>query len=387
MNTYTATYSPEDNKLRLYASGRLDSDLYQESRVCGFKWAPKQDLFYAHWTPKAEDFLLQLVDEIDDEAISLLDRAIDRSDRFSGYSEKRLNEAEQEYSRVQELTDNIPPGQPILIGHHSEKAARKIANKVEKSAEKTTRLWETSKYWEYRANSVIRSANFKDRPDVRARRIKKLEAENRKFKKIVNNSQQLLDMWNNPELDHKMAIKISNYFDHSSFRFTLCEYPRNPPVSQYEGHISLYSALTEGIIDYKQAQDLATKHKPGTIAYYNRLIQHNELRLTYEKTLLENQGQSDLLKPKSRPKQPPLLNYRKPEGIDVENRYYKNEFIHLPQVELTKAEYAKVYKDYKGTSKINGHRVRTVSNSAIGLGGYSMSCVFLTDSKVHPEPE
>jgi len=43
----TATYSPEDNKLRLYASSRLDTATYEGVKAAGFKWAPKQDLFVA----------------------------------------------------------------------------------------------------------------------------------------------------------------------------------------------------------------------------------------------------------------------------------------------------------------------------------------------------
>jgi hypothetical protein len=51
--TYTATYSPEDNQLRLYSSTRLDRDLYARVRGAGFIYAPKQELFVAPmWTPR-----------------------------------------------------------------------------------------------------------------------------------------------------------------------------------------------------------------------------------------------------------------------------------------------------------------------------------------------
>jgi len=49
--TYTATYSPEDNKLRLYSSSRLDAETYARVRGAGFIYAPKQELFVAPmWT-------------------------------------------------------------------------------------------------------------------------------------------------------------------------------------------------------------------------------------------------------------------------------------------------------------------------------------------------
>ena len=66
----TATYSPEDNKLRLYSTSRLDPETYQRVRAAGFIWAPKQDLFVAPmWTPDREDVLLELCGEIGDEEI------------------------------------------------------------------------------------------------------------------------------------------------------------------------------------------------------------------------------------------------------------------------------------------------------------------------------
>ena len=49
--SYTATYSPEDNKLRLYSSSRLDAETYARVRGAGFIYAPKQELFVAPmWT-------------------------------------------------------------------------------------------------------------------------------------------------------------------------------------------------------------------------------------------------------------------------------------------------------------------------------------------------
>jgi hypothetical protein len=57
----TATYSPEDNKLRLYVPPRLPREVYDRVRAAGFIWAPKQELFVAPvWTPEREDLLTEL---------------------------------------------------------------------------------------------------------------------------------------------------------------------------------------------------------------------------------------------------------------------------------------------------------------------------------------
>lgn len=95
MTTFTATYSPDDNKLRLYASQRLDNETFQRVRALGFRWAPRQELFVKPtWSPGAEDLLIELCGEIGDEDSTLTERAEQRAERFEDYSGKRLAEAE-----------------------------------------------------------------------------------------------------------------------------------------------------------------------------------------------------------------------------------------------------------------------------------------------------
>ena len=76
MTTITATYSPEDNKIRLYASSRLDAETYARVKAAGFVWAPKQELFVApKWTPAREDLAMELAGEIEAEEMTLAERA------------------------------------------------------------------------------------------------------------------------------------------------------------------------------------------------------------------------------------------------------------------------------------------------------------------------
>lgn len=388
----TATYSPEDNKLRLYPVTRLDAETYARVNEAGFKWAPKQELFVAPmWTPARENLLLELCGKIGDEDTSLVDRAEERGERFEGYSDKRKADYEQAHKAVKQIADGIPPGQPILVGHHSERRARKDAERIENGMRKAVQMWETSEYWKQRAAGAIRAAKYKERPDVRARRIKKIEADKRKQERCRKEAETFLRMWSNPDAvkardgheitPQERAEYIANY-DHISRSFPLADYPRGLPSSQYEGPMGLWSALTGGIITPEQAQKIAIPTHERTIAACNRWINHYENRLAYEKAMLEDQGASELLKPKARPAQLPLCNYRAAEGIRIENKYHRGEFAVYPQVEMTKAEYAKIHSDYKSTREVErSHRVR------IAMQKMSLVVVFLTDSKEHPKPE
>ena len=109
-----ATYSPEDNKLRLYSSTRLDTETYQRVRATGFIWAPKQELFVAPmWTPTREDLLIELCGEIGDEDTSLVERAEERAERFEEYSDKRAEDADRAHNAIKSITDFIPMDEPI----------------------------------------------------------------------------------------------------------------------------------------------------------------------------------------------------------------------------------------------------------------------------------
>lgn len=289
MNPYTATYSPDDNKLRLYSTSRLDTETYEWVRAAGFIWASKQDCFVAPmWTPAREDVLLELCGEIADNDRSLTERAKERAERFASYSDNRRRDAEQAHAGVKSITSNIPLGQPILVGHHSERRARRDAERIENGMRKAVRMWDTADYWKERAAAALAHARYKELPAVRARRIKGLEAD---LRKQVRNKQDALNFtaaWDKVN-DHEAALAASNR-DFIYRRFTLAEYPRDASVSQYEGEKSLYTALTDGIIHHDQARAIALQAHARTVQWSERWIAHYQNRLVYERAMLTAQG-------------------------------------------------------------------------------------------------
>lgn len=375
---FTATYSPDDNKLRLYASSRLPEELYKRVRAVGFIWAPKQKLFVApRWTPEAEDLLLELAGDIGDEDKSLTERQEERAERFEEYSDKRGADAERAHEAVASIADNIPLGQPILVGHHSERHARRDAERIENGMRKAVKMWETSKYWTQRAEGAIHHALYKQEPEVRARRIKGLEADQRKQQRTRTKFADLLDLYTNPKYAEMMAR------DGRNMRYAV--------LSSFGGGLSYenQTALEKKTLSFDDAIARAIRQCNGVVAHCDRWIAHLNNRLTYERVMLDDQGASDLIAPKARPKQLPLCNYRAPDGLDAPNLYKRGEMEKLPQKEMTSAEYAKIYDDYKGTRVIDrSHRVRVAMIRRTGEAHYVTDrvCVFLTDSKAHKRP-
>jgi hypothetical protein len=284
---YTATYSPEDNKLRLYALSRLPRDLYERVRAAGFKWAPKQELFVAPaWTPEREDLLLELAGEIGDEDTSLVERAEERADRFEDYRDKRAAEADRAHAAVSQLADAIPLGQPILVGHHSERHARRDAEKIEAGMRKAIGLWQTSQYWTDRAAGAIRHAKYKELPAVRYRRIKGLEADRRKQAKSKADAERWLQRWNRDGLTLEQARTLANYGSFTVHRdethphgWSAWDVLR-PDEERYNGCPGW---------TVEQVREAAQRVYAAIIARANRWIEHLDNRLAYERAM---QGES-----------------------------------------------------------------------------------------------
>lgn len=296
----TATYSPEDNKLRFYPFARLSKPDYERARAAGFGWAPKQELFVAPmWTPKREDLLTEWCGEIGDEDKSLVERAEERAERFEDYSESRSDDAERAHSAVASIADGIPLGQPILVGHHSERRARKDAERIESGMRRAVKMWEQSKYWEQRAAGAVRAAKYKELPAVRARRIKGIEADQRKSVKNREECELIINAFTRPDkaLDYQRALCICNDGRVNFSRcYTLAEFPRQLPASQYEGDMGLWSALggSQGpdaaIITPEQARDYAVQCCEACIRSNNRWLAHYGNRLAYERAMLAAHG-------------------------------------------------------------------------------------------------
>jgi phospholipid N-methyltransferase len=287
----TASYDPADDKIRLYPSSRLDKETYDRVKAAGYGWAPKQECFYAVWSPYREDLATELAGEIGDEDTSLVDRAEARAERFENYSDRREADAHAAKSAVDRIADGIPLGQPILVGHHSERHARKDAERIENGMRRAVKMWETAQYWQQRAKGALMHAKYLERPDVRHRRIKTLEADRRKQQRTQDTATQHLKWWTSGELTMERALAITNRGDsYISRRFPLADYPRNPPASQYEGDMSLWSALEGGVITPEQARDIAVPSHTRTAQYAQRWIDHLNNRIAYEQAMLGEQG-------------------------------------------------------------------------------------------------
>ena len=284
--TNEATYCPEDNKLRLYV-GRVPRDEYLALKKEGWKSTPKQDCdFVATWTPKREDTALEYAGYIGDEDQSPEDRAADRAERFGDYRDKRRTEAHG-------YADSFEAG-PMVHGYQNQARAERAANRHNRQRVCAINQWSKAEYWQQRTEGVIKHALYKSSAHCRRGRILTLEAEQRKHEKFMKEAKAIYQAWQGVavELDKEKAYKRAYYIanHHSS------GYYHTHPRTGKEGQ-SLYWLLSDEVdpITGHEAAALALSRYPeggpcqaGT--YAARWADHFELRLTYERAMLEAEG-------------------------------------------------------------------------------------------------
>ncbi len=169
----TATYCPEDNKIRLYV-GRVPRDEYLNLKAEGWTSTAKQTCdFVAVWTPERRDTALGYAGIIEDEDASPADRAADRAERFSGYRDKRMGEATGH-------ADRYDSG-PRVHGFQDYGRAVRAADRHDRIAGHAVDSWDKAEYWQRRTAGVIANALYRSEPSVRMGRIKELESDLRRI--------------------------------------------------------------------------------------------------------------------------------------------------------------------------------------------------------------
>lgn len=112
-----------------------------------------------------------------------------KAERYEELAQKNLSQSNELYDKAHKMASCIPFGQPILVGHHSEKRDRNFRNKIHNTYEKSFNALDKAKYYENKAkNAVNNTAISSDAPDVIQRLEEKIQklTEMQEFYKLVN---------------------------------------------------------------------------------------------------------------------------------------------------------------------------------------------------------
>lgn len=95
------------------------------------------------------------------------DRKEARVERLEARAAAASAESTAAYRRASEISDRIPMGQPILVGHHSERHARADQRRIERNMDKCVESGKKAEYYARRAQAAANNhAISSDNPDA-----------------------------------------------------------------------------------------------------------------------------------------------------------------------------------------------------------------------------
>ncbi|GGH59674.1 hypothetical protein HNQ91_000682 [Filimonas zeae] len=117
------------------------------------------------------------------------ERKQNRIDYAQNQAEKNIANSEKLCEKSHDMLQVIPPGQPILVGHHSEKAHRSLLARSDNAMRASVAADDKAKYYKEKAKAIIdNKAISSDNPDalpLLREKLEKLEKE-QELKKAIN---------------------------------------------------------------------------------------------------------------------------------------------------------------------------------------------------------
>jgi hypothetical protein len=116
------------------------------------------------------------------------ERQTKRKERLEAKAEEAETESTRQWEHSREITDHIPLGQPILIGHHSEKRHRRDLERSDSAMRRSVEATKKAEYYRNKARSIGHGGISSDDPDATTKLEEKLSRleENQKEMKRIN---------------------------------------------------------------------------------------------------------------------------------------------------------------------------------------------------------
>jgi len=118
----TATYNKATGWMAISFSSIPAPELRTEMKANGFRYNPVRKQWVAKWYPFREDLAKKFAGEV--EQVDITPNWVAKAEYAANMVAKHEQESDRHYDEKRKIMDNIPFGQPILVGHYSEKYHR-----------------------------------------------------------------------------------------------------------------------------------------------------------------------------------------------------------------------------------------------------------------------
>ncbi|MFD6941071.1 ParB/RepB/Spo0J family partition protein [Streptomyces goshikiensis] len=105
------------------------------------------------------------------------ERAEDRAERFENRADRAAASSDARHQAARDIMRHIPFGQPILVGHHSQRRAERDAERIDGHMRASIDEGKRAEYWASRSRSAEQYAEHRNNPQVTLRRLERLRAD------------------------------------------------------------------------------------------------------------------------------------------------------------------------------------------------------------------
>lgn len=140
-----------------------------------------------------------------------------RVERLREKADKMRAESVDAFSDARKIQDSIPLGQPILIGHHSEKRSRQDRDKIDANIKKSVEKQELAEYYDEKIKAAEKNTKISsDNPqaiELLEDKISKLKARQQKYKDMNKYYRKHKTMVGFEDLSDEKAEEINKRID------------------------------------------------------------------------------------------------------------------------------------------------------------------------------
>jgi len=133
-----------------------------------------------------------------------------KRERYLELAEKNRERSEIRYQESKQLSGMIPFGQPILVGHHSEKGHRRHIDKIHNNMRKSIELGEKADYYEARAENMSNAISSDDPDAIEKLKTKLAKLEDRQQDMKEQNAEARANKTDKPFESYQLSNNNGN---------------------------------------------------------------------------------------------------------------------------------------------------------------------------------